>query len=53
MVHMATDWPGHFDALLDLGGDIEAAGAIFTGGTSLSDAVVFANWLAARRLVEQ
>ncbi|MEO8258839.1 MAG: ankyrin repeat domain-containing protein [Acidobacteriota bacterium] len=100
MVHVATDWPGHFpevgatlrtlasagadvnarmsphprdpncvetplhwaassndvvaiDALLDLGADIEAAGAIFTGGAPLSDAVVFANWEAARRLVER
>jgi ankyrin repeat protein len=35
------------DALLDLGADIEAAGAIFTGGAPLSDAVVFANWEAA------
>jgi hypothetical protein len=100
MVHVATDWPGHFpnvaatlralaaaganvnarmsphpkdpdcvetplhwaassndvaaiDALLDLGADIEATGAIFTGGAPLSDAVVFANWPAARRLVER
>ena len=41
------------DALLDLGADIEAPGAIFTGGAPLSDAVVFANWEAARRLVER
>jgi hypothetical protein len=41
------------DALLDLGADIEATGAVFTGGTPLSDAVVFANWEAARRLVER
>ena len=41
------------DALLDLGADIEAAGAILTGGAPLSDAVVFANWEAARRLVER
>jgi hypothetical protein len=100
MVHVATDWPGHFpnvaatlrvlasagadvnarmaphprdpncvetplhwaassndvaaiDALLDLGADIEATGAIFTGGAPLSDAVVFANWEAARRLVQR
>ena len=39
------------DALLDLGANIEASGAIFTGGAPLSDAVVFANWEAARRLV--
>ena len=41
------------DALLDAGADIEATGAIFTGGAPLSDAVVFANWDAARRLVER
>jgi hypothetical protein len=41
------------DALLDLGADIEAPGAIFTGGAPLSDAVTFANWEAARRLVER
>ncbi|MEQ1701171.1 MAG: ankyrin repeat domain-containing protein, partial [Ilumatobacteraceae bacterium] len=39
------------DALLDAGADIEAAGAVFTNGTPLSDAVVFAQWHAARRLV--
>jgi hypothetical protein len=100
LMHIATDWPGHFpnvaetiaalagagadvnartsphpadptcletplhwaassndvaavDALLDAGADIEATGAIFTGGAPLSDAVVFANWNAARRLVER
>lgn len=41
------------DALLDGGADIEAPGAVFTGGTPLSDAVVFAQWQAARRLVER
>jgi ankyrin repeat protein len=40
------------DALLDAGADIEADGAVLTGGTPLSDAVVFAQWNAARRLVE-
>jgi ankyrin repeat protein len=39
------------DALLDAGADIEAPGAIFTGGTPMSDAVVFAQWNAARRLL--
>jgi len=41
------------DALLDAGADIEATGAVFTGGAPLSDAVVFANWEAATRLVER
>jgi ankyrin repeat protein len=41
------------DALLDAGADIEATGAVFTGGAPLSDAVVFANWDAAKRLVER
>jgi uncharacterized protein len=100
LLHLATDWPGHFpniaatiatlagagadvnshmaphpgdpncvetplhwaassndvaaiDALLDAGADIDASGAVFTGGAPLSDAVVFANWNAARRLVER
>jgi uncharacterized protein len=39
------------DALLDAGADIEANGAIFTGGTPMSDAVVFGQWNAARRLL--
>ncbi len=41
------------DALLDAGADIEARGAVFTGGTAMSDAVVFARWHAARRLLER
>jgi uncharacterized protein len=99
LLHIATDWPGHFpnvakiiitlvaagadvnakfqhpsrqecqetplhwaassddvaalDALLDCGADIEASGAVFTGGAPMSDAVVFANWKAARRLLER
>ena len=96
LLHMATDWPGHFpnvaatikmladagadpnaglydspidacetplhwaassddvaaiDALLDNGADIEAPGAVFTWGTAMSDAVIFAQWHAARRLL--
>lgn len=39
------------DALLDAGADINATGAIFTAGGPLSDAVIFANWDAANRLV--
>lgn len=41
------------DALLDAGADLNATGAIFTAGGPLSDAVIFANWDAARRLVER
>jgi ankyrin repeat protein len=41
------------DALLDAGADIEAPGAVFTGGSPMSDAVVFAQWDAARRLLER
>src|SRR5215510_6844121 len=41
------------DALIDAGADVNAPGAIFTGGGPLSDAVIFANWNAARRLVER
>ncbi len=41
------------DALLDGGADIEAPGAVFTGGPPMSDAVVFAQWNAARRLLER
>ena len=41
------------DALLDAGADIESPGAIFTGGAPMSDAVIFAQWNAARRLLER
>lgn len=41
------------DALLDAGADIEASGAVIGGGTPLADAVAFAQWRAARRLVER
>ena len=41
------------DALLDAGADIEADGAVIAGGTPLMDAVAFAQWRAARRLVER
>lgn len=95
LLHIATDWPGHFpnvaetiaaivaagaetdtrfvggphretalhwaassgdlaalEALLDAGADIEADGAVIAGGTALADAVAFAQWEAANRLVE-
>jgi ankyrin repeat protein len=98
LLHIATDWPGHFpnvartiaalaaagadlnapflpaegetlhretplhwaassndlaaiEALLAEGADIEAPGAVFTGGTAMSDAVIFAQWDAARMLL--
>lgn len=49
----SSDDVAAIDALLDAGADLEADGAVFTGGTPLSDAVVFAQWHAARRLVER
>lgn len=95
LLHVATDWPGHFpngpeivacllaygadvnarfqgrhseaplhwaascddvavlDVLLDHGADIEAAGGVIANGTPLADAVAFAQWNAARRLIER
>lgn len=95
LLHVVTDWPGHFprgaevvhalvaagadvnarfrgpheetplhwaastddvaalDALLDLGADIEAPGAVIAGGPPLADARAFGNWAAALRLVER
>jgi len=41
------------DALLDAGANLEVPGAIFTGGPPMSDAVIFAQWKAARRLLER
>jgi ankyrin repeat protein len=49
----SSDDVGVLDALLDHGADIEAPGAVFTGGPPMSDAVVFARWRAARRLLER
>lgn len=95
LLHVATDWPGHFpnqaataaalieagaevnarftgphsetplhwaascddvevlDLLLDSGADIEASGAVIAGGSPLDDAVAFAQWRAAHRLIER
>ncbi len=41
------------NALLDCGADIESPGAVFTGGTPMSDAVVFGQWNAARQLLKR
>lgn len=41
------------DALIDLGADLEAPGAVIAGGPPLADAVAFGQWRAARRLVER
>ena len=41
------------DTLLDCGADIEAEGAVIANGTPLADAVAFAQWNAARRLIER
>jgi ankyrin repeat protein len=49
----SSDDVGVLDALLDGGADIEAPGAVFTDGPPMSDAVVFAQWHAARRLLER
>lgn len=40
------------DALVAAGADLESYGGVHTDGTPLSDAVVFEQWAAARRLVE-
>ncbi len=40
-------------ALLEAGADIEAPGAVFTGGSPMSDAVIFEKWRAARVLLER
>lgn len=41
------------DALLDLGADLDADGGVMDGGTPLADARIFAQWNAARRLIER
>lgn len=49
----SCDDVGVLDALLDHGANIEAPGAVFTDGSAMSDAVVFAQWRVARRLLER
>lgn len=48
----SSDDVAAIDALVAAGADLEASGAVLTGGTPLSDAVAFGQWRAARRLVE-
>jgi hypothetical protein len=40
------------DALIAAGADLEADGGVLTQGSALDDAVIFAQWNAARRLYE-
>lgn len=49
----STDDVAVLDALLDAGADIEAGGSVIGGGTPMSDACAFAQWRAARRLLER
>jgi uncharacterized protein len=49
----SSDDVGVLDALLDAGADLEADGSVIDGGTPLADAVAFAQWNAARRLLER
>ena len=60
LLHVATDWPGHYpnvvaalDALLDAGADTDADGAVIADGAPLRGTVAFAQWQAARRLVDR
>ena len=95
LLHVVTDWPGHYpkgvqtvavlvaagadvnarfhgpheetplhwaasnddvavlDALLDVGADIEAPGAVLGGGSPIADARGFKQWNVAARLVER
>ncbi len=39
------------DTLIQHGADVEATGAVFTGGTPMSDAVIFRKWAAAQALL--
>lgn len=39
------------DTLIEHGADVEATGAVFTGGTPMSDAVIFRKWAAAQALL--
>jgi ankyrin repeat protein len=49
----SSDDVNAIDALLNGGADIERPGAVFTNGSAMSDAVIFAQWNAARRLLDR
>jgi uncharacterized protein len=49
----SNDDVGLIDALLDAGADIEHPGSSINGGPPLQSAVGYAQWAAARRLVER
>lgn len=49
----SSDDVAALDALLDAGADIEARGAVIGGGTAMADATAFAQWRAARRLLDR
>lgn len=49
----SSDDVAALDALLDAGADIEARGAVIAGGSAMADATAFAQWNAARRLLER
>ncbi|MFJ6758826.1 ankyrin repeat domain-containing protein [Streptomyces sp. NPDC091273] len=58
LLHIATDWPGHYPrtaavirTLVAAGADVNAPGAVLGGGTPLTDACGFGQWRAARRLL--
>lgn len=41
------------DALIEAGANLEADGGVLTGGSPMDDAVIFAQWNAARRLMDR
>jgi ankyrin repeat protein len=49
----SSDDVSALDTLIDLGADMEAPGSVIGGGAPLADAVAFAQWKVARRLVER
>jgi ankyrin repeat protein len=48
----STDDVAVIDTLIELGADLEASGSVVDGTTPLANAAAFAQWRAARRLLE-